>query len=295
MKVTKIFSYLLLGGLLSGLIGCAQKVERADGYYAPLGASANPYPVENSYFNYDTAPNSYVTKSSGKKRKAKSSSSKATKSSNRLTKSSLSSNAVYHTVKPGENLYRIALRYGVSQAAIRSANGLGSNSIRVGQKLRIPGARSSNDPEEVAPPTRKIAGVAAAPSSKVIANSSFSSTCSPAPRWGWPSQGVVVQIAANIAKGTAIKITGGAQALKAAAAGTITFIGRGTNRVNRIVVNHNTSFSTVYEYDGKPTAKMGDNVKLGTIIGQLNPQTSLYFEIRCHKKALNPLTYLPTS
>ena len=46
---------------------------------------------------------------------------------------------LYHTVRPGENLYRISLRYGVSMYAIMQANGLpNANRIYVGQVLRIP-------------------------------------------------------------------------------------------------------------------------------------------------------------
>ena len=45
----------------------------------------------------------------------------------------------YHTVLPGENLYRISLRYGVSMWAIAEANHiLDLNYIRAGQKLCIP-------------------------------------------------------------------------------------------------------------------------------------------------------------
>lgn len=44
-----------------------------------------------------------------------------------------------HTVQPGENLYRIALRYGTTPWAIAVANGLNNiNYIYVGQRLRIP-------------------------------------------------------------------------------------------------------------------------------------------------------------
>lgn len=46
---------------------------------------------------------------------------------------------VYHTVQPGENLFRIALRYGTTVEAIVAANHLpDQHSIRVGQELRIP-------------------------------------------------------------------------------------------------------------------------------------------------------------
>jgi len=49
-----------------------------------------------------------------------------------------------HTVRPGENLYRIALRYGVTVEAIARANGLSDpERIRAGQVLTIPTAGNS--------------------------------------------------------------------------------------------------------------------------------------------------------
>ncbi|MCL4247192.1 MAG: LysM peptidoglycan-binding domain-containing protein [Anaerolineae bacterium] len=45
-----------------------------------------------------------------------------------------------HVVQPGENLFRISLRYGVSMGAIAQANGIANiNLIFVGQRLVIPG------------------------------------------------------------------------------------------------------------------------------------------------------------
>lgn len=43
-----------------------------------------------------------------------------------------------HVVQPGETLYRIALRYGVTVQALAAYNGLSSTLIHVGQILRIP-------------------------------------------------------------------------------------------------------------------------------------------------------------
>lgn len=46
---------------------------------------------------------------------------------------------VIHVVQPGENLYRIALRYGVSVSALAAANGITNpNRIYAGQQLVIP-------------------------------------------------------------------------------------------------------------------------------------------------------------
>jgi len=54
---------------------------------------------------------------------------------------------IVHTVQPGENLFRIALRYGLTADALAAANGLGNASlIYVGQRLTIPSSSSTTSP-----------------------------------------------------------------------------------------------------------------------------------------------------
>ncbi|ADE54821.1 peptidoglycan recognition protein family protein [Coraliomargarita akajimensis] len=53
-----------------------------------------------------------------------------------------SSNAI-HLVQKGDTLGHIALRYGVSVSAIKQANNLRNDVVRVGQRLSIPGAATS--------------------------------------------------------------------------------------------------------------------------------------------------------
>jgi len=68
-----------------------------------------------------------------------------------------SSSGSAHVVQRGENLYRIALRYGTTVQALASANGLSSTSlIYTGQRLTIPGGGSASpapDPSPVPAPT----------------------------------------------------------------------------------------------------------------------------------------------
>jgi LysM repeat protein len=64
-----------------------------------------------------------------------------------------------HVVQPGENLFRIALRYGKTVSALAEANGIvNPNLILVGQVLTIPGtgdgtATPTPDPDQPTPPT----------------------------------------------------------------------------------------------------------------------------------------------
>ena len=61
-----------------------------------------------------------------------------------------------HVVRPGENLFRIALRYGMTVRALAAANGITNPSfIYVGQRLRIPG---SGTPAPSAPPAAPTGG-----------------------------------------------------------------------------------------------------------------------------------------
>ncbi len=58
-----------------------------------------------------------------------------------------------HVVQPGENLFRISLRYGVTVAAIQAANGLSNDIVYVGQQLVIPTSAGGATPAPAQPPT----------------------------------------------------------------------------------------------------------------------------------------------
>ncbi|CEG27687.1 LysM peptidoglycan-binding domain-containing protein [Bacillus sp. B-jedd] len=61
--------------------------------------------------------------------------------SSKSESSSNSEKMLYHTVKPGETLFRIAMNYYKSQDGIeiiRKANGIKENEIKVGETLKIP-------------------------------------------------------------------------------------------------------------------------------------------------------------
>ncbi len=70
--------------------------------------------------------------------------------------------ATTHTVQPGENLYRIGLRYGVTAQSLAWANGLANvNMVYVGQTLVVPAAGSApavTPPPSLAPASPSTAG-----------------------------------------------------------------------------------------------------------------------------------------
>jgi len=61
-----------------------------------------------------------------------------------------------YIVKSGDNLTKIGNQYGISPKAIRSANSLKTDSIRVGQKLKIPGKVSGTAGNETASMTAAV-------------------------------------------------------------------------------------------------------------------------------------------
>lgn len=63
-----------------------------------------------------------------------------------------SASSSVHEVKPGESLWQIAERHGVSVAALQKANNLSGSTIRAGAKLQIPdAARGPSAPERAKP------------------------------------------------------------------------------------------------------------------------------------------------
>lgn len=81
---------------------------------------------------------------------------------------------IVHTVQPGENLFRIGLKYGVAWQDIVAANGLTSTKIYVGQQLQIPnGTDSTAAPAVAVAVTAPVAAVAAQPESAATHPSTY--------------------------------------------------------------------------------------------------------------------------
>lgn len=68
---------------------------------------------------------------------------------------------IVHVVKSNDTLWALAKKYGVSQNAIRSANGLKTSSLKVGQRLKIPAKSGGGAPASAVTPTPEPAPIPA--------------------------------------------------------------------------------------------------------------------------------------
>jgi len=208
----------------------------------------------------------------------------------------------YHTVKKGENLYRIGLRYRVPTDVLIKANRIDDvTNVRAGTRLWIPrsGAEfaSAKKPPKAAgaPPaahgSRAEARRAARREAKQSSKLSFAwpvkgkLTSSFGRRRGRPHEGV--DLAAR--RGTPIY---------AAEAGRVIHSGRLGDYGNAVIVKHAGTFRTVYAHASKTLVRKGQFVEKGqriALVGSTGRSTGphLHFEIRRRETPRDPILYLP--
>lgn len=226
---------------------------------------------------------------------------------------------IYHTVKPGQTLYRIAMTYGVDEDKLASINNIKDPTrLRVNQRVYIPGVSqlrnvpstvsttikrntSATQPVKQAEPAKKPAAVSksapakqttATPTTTKVAKGFFS----------WPVQGKVLNNfgtqGQKVYKGIEISVPKGT-AVNAAASGKVIYSGNAIPGYgNLIILEHSDSFFSVYGFNQKNLVNMDDFVGKGDRIALsgLPPNgesARLHFEIRKGKSAVNPILYLP--
>lgn len=224
--------------------------------------------------------------------------------------------AVVHTVRPGETLYRISAHYDVPITAILSANGLRDpGALDVGQRLRIPGARRAPPDGPLLPP----AGVRAPESSPLERpRSQFRGLGELRPgvvaRWrarssarlaglefAWPLAGAVSsgfgRRGGRLHEG--IDVLGEPGALiRAAEAGRVVHSGPLGSYGNLVVVRHAGRFATAYAHARSTLVPRGRRVRRGEPLAEVGSSGNasgphLHFEIRRSERALDPLLFLP--
>lgn len=213
-----------------------------------------------------------------------------------------------HVVQEGENLYRIALRHGVSVEALAAANRLEDpTKLKVGQTLMIPSnggppeAPPEAPPREETPPTKDPLVRPARPTVGACGDAPRSEAKPSKSGWIWPVDGVVVSrygtddgqrhdgIDIGAPHGTPIW---------AARAGRVLFAGEQEGYGRLVIVRHDDDRVSIYAHNAKNCVTEGTRVEAGDVVGLVgdsggSASPKVHFEVRQAEKAVNPRGLLP--
>lgn len=147
--MNKFLRYSTAGIMAILLASCSSDMDAematqvADGTIPPWLADSDTddtghYSEVSKTAPYQASSSSSTSKSSAKKPSSSSKSTASRTSSKKSSSSSKKPTYTVYTVKKGDAVEKIARRYGTSVTSIKNANGMKSDLIRIGQKLRIP-------------------------------------------------------------------------------------------------------------------------------------------------------------
>ena len=186
----------------------------------------------------------------------------------------------YHTVKRGENLYRISLRYGVPVETIKKSNYLRSNRIHTGQKLFIPGAKKTTARKKEIQIAKKVK------KKQVIVKSKKGDFL-------WPAKGDIIRKFGKGNSGINILLPPETE-IVASKKGKINFCGSTKSYGMTIIIDHQDGYYTIYAHKIEALVEKGEIVLQGTSIARMKgkEESFLHFEIRKGTDAVDPLLYL---
>jgi len=199
---------------------------------------------------------------------------------------------ITHTVRPGENLYRIGKAYGVHYTRLARANGIDPPyRIKAGDRIYIPGGSRQL-------PVTIITPRSADPRRPVAARGE---TAGPPGAFIWPVRGKVTSGFGARRRGhhDGIDIsTRRGTPVRASRSGVVIFADKLAGYGNVIIVEHGARFTTVYAHNERNLVRKGTHVRQGdkiAIVGSTGRASGphLHFEVRRDNVARNPLYYLP--
>lgn len=210
--------------------------------------------------------------------------------------SPLSAGAV-HLVQPGDTLYSLSRKTGVSVAMLAQQNRLQPPyNLSVGDRLQLPSAASlPAAPYNAAPAVNSARNVSYNAPAKA-------QSLAPVSSFEWPVKGAVigkygtgdlgrrndgVNIAAPV--GTPVR---------AAAGGEVVYRGSELDGYgNLLLIKHDDGFVTAYAHNDVMLVRKGQKVRQGQVIAKVGQTGSasepqLHFEIRQNLKSVDPLAFL---
>jgi murein DD-endopeptidase MepM/ murein hydrolase activator NlpD len=248
----------------------------------------------------------------------------------RIEQSTPSGSAGTHLVQSGDTAWNISQRYGITVDELAAANG-GSTTVRLGQRLVIPGASGASpqgtqlaslNPTEVpAPPAAPLpeAPTAAAPKPAAApiqqtavapqtGNAGSLAPVTPEPStaatagFRWPVRGRIISGFGKKPNGERndginLAVPEGTS-VKAAEDGTVIYAGNELKSYgNLVLIRHANGWVSAYAHNSKLEVKRGDQVKRGQVIalsGMSGGVTTpqVHFELRKDAAPVDPLQHL---
>jgi len=201
---------------------------------------------------------------------------------------------IVHVVRPGENLYRISLHYGVSvDRVIRSNRIADVHALEVGTQLRIPGAHRDPPQSALEPPVHASAPRGAGREG-ALRDTGLD--------FDWPLRGRVSSRfgarGRDRHEGIDIPARAGTAIVAAEAGRVIHSGGKLGDYGNVVIVKHAGRYATIYAHNRRNLVRKGEFVEKGQAIAQVGETGNataphLHFEIRRDRLAYDPLLYLP--
>lgn len=196
--------------------------------------------------------------------------------------------AAIHTVQRGETLWRISQLYNVPVDLLRVTNKIAGTAINVGDKLVIPAAIG--------------VGSAVGTAGEMAVTTIYPSSTPKKGSFIWPARGsIVTRFGATVdnvrTKGIEIATEQDAP-IFASQSGRVSFVSDSVKGYGKmIIIDHSSSYQTVYAYNSANLATKGQRVNRGDTIARAGvsgrtQRPCLHFEIRRNHQPLNPESIL---
>lgn len=233
---------------------------------------------------------------------------------------------IVHVVQSGENLYRISLKYGVSQKDLMEENNIkNAASIFAGQKIKIP--KNNNFAEKQKTEENKNATNNNTNTNNNIINTKQQQQPQQIGEnvalnkvenvkdqqlnlvnkidettFIWPSRGSIIskfnhQMSAGKLEGVIIGGENGS-VVRASSSGEVVYNDKVNGYENVILIHHYNGFFTAYGFTD-PLVSVGDKIKKGQVIAYMtknkqSKRSQLYFSIRKNGKSYDPEKIIQT-
>ncbi len=203
------------------------------------------------------------------------------KSSQKLTIPSM--DGLLHTIKEGESLASLSVKYGVTVEDLLDVNDLSSQELEVGKALFIPGAKLDNTTLHSALGDLFITPLARS----YVLTSKFGPRVAPADiKSGRVTSHTGIDMA--VPQGTPIR---------SSMAGKIVYAGYSTIYGNYVIIDHGNGYQTLYAHMYKILVSINQSVSQGTQIGLVGSTgystgPHLHFSVYKNGKLIDPLTVL---